>query len=100
MIETKMVEVLHVILEMICVSISRTFFSNSIEHVFFESLIPKVKPIPIGIFYRPQNENDFLNIFSNEFQQIDSKTNKIYFLGDFNINLLQNRKGILKENQS
>ena len=52
------------------------------------------------MFYRPQNENDFLNIFSNEFQQIDSKTNKMYFLGDFNISLLQNRKFILKENQS
>ena len=100
MIEREMVEVVHVILQMICVLISRTFFSNSVEHVFFEILILKVKPIAIGIFYRPPNENDFLNIFSNEFQQIDSKTNEIYLLGDFNINLLQNGKFILKENQS
>ena len=78
----------------------KNIFSNSIEHVFFEIFIPKVKPIAIGIFYRPPNENDFLNIFSNEFQQIDSKTNEIYLLGDFNINLLQNGKFILKENQS
>ena len=48
----------------------------------------------------PPNENDFLNIFSNEFQQIDSKTNEIYLLGDFSINLLQNGKFIFKENQS
>ena len=67
---------------------------------FFEILIPKVKPIAIGIIYRPPSENIFLNIFSNEFQQIDSKTNEIYLLGDFNINLLQNGKFILKENQS
>ena len=67
----------------------KKIFLNSIEHVFFfEILIPKVKPIAIGIFYRPPNENDFLNIFSNEFQQIDSKTNEIFLLGDFNINLL------------
>ena len=78
----------------------KNIFSNSIEHVFFKILIPKVKPIAIGIFYRPPNENDFLNIFSNEFQQIDSKTNGIYLLRDFNINLLQNGKFILKENQS
>ena len=67
---------------------------------FFEILIPKVKPIAVGIFYRPPNESDFLNLFSNDFQQIDSKTNEIYLLGDFNINLLQNGKSILKENQS
>ena len=58
----------------------KNIFSNSIEHVFFKILIPKVKPIAIGIFYLPPNENDFLNIFSNEFQQIDSKTNEICLL--------------------
>ena len=70
------------------------------EHVFFEILIPNVKPIAIEIFYRPPNENDFLHIFSNEFQEIDNKANEIYLLGDFNINLLQNGKFILKKNQS
>ena len=39
-------------------------------------------------------------MFSNEFQKIDGKTNEIYFLGEFNINLLQNGKFVLKENQS
>ena len=60
----------------------------------------KVNPITIGIFYRSPNENNLLNIFSNEFQHIDSKTNEIYVLGDFNNNLLENGKFILKENQS
>ena len=100
MIETEMVEVLHVILETICVLMSRTFFQILLNIFFFEILIPKVKPIIIGIFYRPPNANDFLNIFSNDFQQIDSKTNEIYLLGDFNINILQNGKFILKENES
>ena len=74
----------------------KNIFSNSIEHVFFEILIPNA----IEIFYRPPNENDFLHIFSNEFQEIDNKANEIYLLGDFNINLLQNGKFILKKNQS
>ena len=100
MIVTEMVEVLHVILRMICVLISRKLFQILLNMFFFEILTPKVRPIAIGIFYRPPNENDFFNIFSNEFQQIDSKTNEIYLLGDFNINVLQNEKFILKENQS
>ena len=100
MIETEMVKVLHVILEMICVLISKTFFQILLNMFFFEILIPKVNPIAVGIFYRPSNKNYFFNIFSNQFQQINSKTNEIYLLRNFNINLLQNGKFILKENQS
>ena len=80
MIETQVV--LQVISETICLFISKIFFSNSIEHTFFEIRISKVKPIAIGIFYRPPNANDFLNTFSNNFQQIDIKTTEIYLLGD------------------
>ena len=61
-----MVEVLHVILETICFNI-KNIFSNSIEYVFMEILIPKVKPITIGMFYRPPNANGFLDILSNDF---------------------------------
>ena len=75
-------------------------FSNSIEHVFFEIHIPKVKHIGIGIFYRPPNVNDFFNIFSNNFPQIDNKPNEVYLIRDFNINLFQNGEFIFKENQS
>ena len=75
-------------------------FPNSIQHVFFEILIPKVKPIAVGIFYRPPNSNHFLNLLSNSFQQIDLNKKEIYLLGDFNINLFQNGKFLLKDNQS
>ena len=79
---------------------TKKIFPNSIEHVFFEILIPKVKPIAVGIFYRPPNSNDFLNLLSNSFQQIDLNKNEIYLLGDVNINIFQNGKFLLKENQS
>ena len=71
MIETEMVDVLRVILETICVLISRTFFQILLNMFFFKILTPKVKPIAIGIFYRPLNVNVnvFLNIFSNDFQK-------------------------------
>ena len=79
---------------------TKKIFPNSIEHVFFEILIPKVKPTAVGIFYRPPNSHDFLNLLSNSFQQIDLNKKEIYLLGDFNINLFQNGKFLLKENQS
>ena len=75
-------------------------FSNSLEHVFFEILLPKVKPIAIGIFYGPPNVNNFLEILLNDFKKVDIRKKEIYILGNFNINLLQNGKFILKENQS
>ena len=75
-------------------------FSNSIEHIFFEILIPKVKPIAVGIFYRPPNASNFLETLSNDLKQIDIRKNEIYILGDFNINLLANGTFVLKENQT
>ena len=67
-----MVEVLHVILETTCVLIARTFFQILLNMFFFEILIPKVKPNIVAIFYRTPNVHDFLNTFSNDF---DNKTN-------------------------
>ena len=101
MTETEMVEVLHVILEAVCVLISRIFFSNSIEHVFFSKLsYQKLNLLQSEYFTDLQIQIRFFKYISNNFQQIDNKTNKIYLLQDFNINLLQNGKCILKENQS
>ena len=59
-----------------------------------------MKPISIGIFYRPPNTNNFLESFMNDLKQIDFKKSEAYYLVDFNINLLLNDKLVLKENQS
>ena len=98
MIETEMLEVLHAIFE-ICVLISRTFFQILLNMFFSKFSYQKLNLLQSEYFTGLQ-KNDFLNIFSNEFQQIDSKTKEIYLLGDFNINFLENGKFILKENQS
>ena len=55
MTKTEMVEV---ILETICVLASRIFF-QILLNIFFEILIPKVKPIEKGKFYRLPNATDF-----------------------------------------
>ena len=78
----------------------RNVFSNSIENVFFDLLIPKLKPLSIGIVYRPPHVNTFLETFANDLKLINLKETEVYFLGHFNINFLVNDKFILKENQS
>ena len=78
----------------------RNISLNAIENLFFDLRIPKFKPLSIGILYRPPNVNSFLETFANELKIIDLKETEVYFLGDFNSNLLVNDKFVLKENQS
>ena len=59
----------------------KNVFSNSLEHVFFLILLPKVKPIAIGIFYRPPNINNFLEILSNDFKKLIYEKKKFIYLG-------------------
>ena len=58
MIKTEMAEVMHDILETICVLISIIFFQILLNMFFLKILIPKVKPIAIALFDRPPNAND------------------------------------------
>ena len=95
-----MVELLPVILETIYALTGQMFFSNSLEHVFFDILIPKTKPISIGILYRPPNANNFFETFLIDLKKNNFNNNEFYILGDFNINLLQSNKFVLKENRS
>ena len=78
---------------------NRNVFSNSIENVFFNLLIPKLKSLSIGSFYRPPNVNTFLETFVIDLKLIDLKKPEVYFLGDFNINHLV-YDNFVKENQS
>ena len=48
--------------------IEKDFFLEEIENIFFEILLPKTKPITVGIIYRPTNQNNFqqtLKVFPN-----------------------------------
>ena len=57
--------------------------------------MPKSKPITIGVFYRPPNLADFMDLMDEKFSNLNLKDNEIYLLVDVNINLLQNGKYIL-----
>ena len=76
----------------------RNVFSN--WKCIFDLFNPKLLPLSIGIFYRPPNVNTFLETFVNHLKLIDLKQTEVYFLGDFNINVLVNDQFVLKENQS
>ena len=96
--ETVMLEVLRVILETICVLISRTFFQILLTMFFLKFSNQKLNILQLRYFTGLQMKN--FSKLTNNSHQIDSKTNENYLLGDFNINLFQNGKFIFKENQS
>ena len=44
---------------------NKNCISNEIENIFIELLIPKTKPITIGIIYKPPDQTKFLEILSD-----------------------------------
>ena len=74
---------------------SRPLNCKEIENIIFDILLPKSKPITIGVFYRPPNQANFMELIVKSFSLLNLKDNEIYLLGDFNINFLQNGNHIL-----
>ena len=68
-----------------------TIMSDCLETVFVEVVIPEKRNLIIGVVYRPPQGN--VDTFVNEIQTILSNSvmeNKsVYFMGDFNVNLLE-----------
>ena len=64
---------------------------GDIEGIFFDILLPKTKPIFVGIFYRPPTCINLLECFNKLLDDINLE-NEIFFLGDFNINLFHKTK--------
>ena len=65
----------------------RGIFSNEVENIFFDMLLPKTKPILIGILYRPPDQSELLDKLStatSETENFDDQ--EVYILGDLNIN--------------
>ena len=76
---------------------TRALNCKDIENIIFDILLPKSKPITIGVFYRPPNQGNLMELIVKSFYLLNLKDNKIYLLGDFNINLLQNGNYILNK---
>ena len=62
--------------------------------------MPQMKPITVGIIYRPSNQSKFLDIFEENLPKLNTSYHEIYFLGDFNINLFENEKYVFQKSSS
>ena len=68
-------------------------FSSEIENIFLDILLPKTKPILIGILYRPPDQSKFFDNLSTSISQTCSfNEQEVYILGDLNINLINSQK--------
>lgn len=74
--------------------------SENVECVMFDVLFPKTKPFTVAVFYRPPDQNNFVNNISDEFTTLDFDEKEFYLLGDFNINTLCNGRSIFKMNKT
>ena len=81
-----------------CFNLRNTVMGD-IKGMFLDILLPKTKPIFVGIIYRASNNINFFQYFDKHLDNINID-NEIFLLGDFNTNLLHNGKYILKENQA
>ena len=58
------------------------------ESVFTEKYLPKLKPIIVGILYRPPDKIDFVNCICQVFSEYNTlETEECYLLRDFAKNL-------------
>ena len=73
----------------------RSDFSDEIENIFFDMVLPKTKPILVGILYRPPDQSKFLDKLSTAISRSNNSDNQeVYILGDLNINLINKQKHI------
>ena len=74
-------------------------FSNSIENIFIDILLPKTKPFTVGIFYRPPDKSDFIDNITADFSKLNTEENDLFILGDINVNLFSKEKYILNKKE-
>ena len=73
-----------------------SIFEN-IANIVLDILLPKSKPITMGIIYRPPNQVDFIDHFNNAPGKLPIQSNKIYLLGNLTINLFFDGHYVLKK---
>ena len=64
----------------------RSDFSDKIENIVFDMLLPKTKPILVGFLYRPPDQSKFLDKLSTAISRSNTFDNQeVYISGDLNI---------------
>ena len=79
----------------------KTSFCRNIESIFIEIFLSKIKPILVGVLYRPPDKSDFIEYLNNSLKESNIyDTQECYLVGDFNVNLLSGNKMILEKQYS
>ena len=92
--------------DMVCYVTTKICFNakncilNKIDNIFTELLIPKTKPITVGIIYKPPEELRFLETLSDSLKTLNILNGEWYILGDLNINLCENGTLIRENNKN
>ena len=74
--------------------------SNKIENIFIELLIPKTKPITVGIIYKPPDQARFLEILSDSLNSFNMLSEEWHIVGGLNTNLCQKGSTLGQENKN
>ena len=61
-------------------------------------LLPKIKPISVGVVCRPPKDTNFLQLFAEILNSLNVLENEILVLGDMNMNILQNGGNLFERN--
>ena len=72
--------------------IEKKFFHEEIENIFFEILLPKTRPITVGIIYRPLNQHNFRQTLNGNFAKLAAIKNELYII---KIKYMQKAKAML-----
>ena len=77
----------------IAFNIRTEFYHEELEAVFIDILLPKSKPILLGILYRPPTQSAFYDILETVLQYCQNfNEQESIFLGDFNTNVSSKSK--------
>ena len=67
--------------------------SERFENILIDILLPKSKPITLGIIYRLPDQSSFIDDFNTALKELGSQGNETYFFADLSIkNQTQNLK--------
>jgi len=80
--------------------IQKNVFPATIENIFIDIMLPKTKPFCVGVFYRPPNQNYFLEDIESDFPKLLKESNDIFVMGDVNINIFVDGKTIFENNKN
>ena len=72
--------------------------NDNCEFIFLDVLLPKTKPILVGVCYRPPDDSRFLQNLENNILLSDlNNEQETYILGDFNIDYSKPNSNLKKE---